>query len=176
MSKYISIIIVLILSALCFAFGINTTGGEEQIFRMHIRANSNLDEDQSVKLVIRDDFVEYLTPLVAECKTKQDVINLVEREKEVLQNMANNILKQNGFSYTCNIKICNEFFPERYYGDKQVKQGYYDALICELGLAKGDNWWCVVYPPLCFVDYQKSTNVVYKSKLLEIINKFFGKE
>ena len=177
MSKYISIIIVCFLAFFCVFICVNGQNeASEQIFRMHIRANSNEQVDQDIKLVIRDAFVSYLTPKVAEISTKQDAINLVKQEKKNLEQIADEILMDNGFAYKSNVKVCCEYFPERYYGEFQVKQGYYDALICELGEAKGNNWWCVVYPPLCFVDYKTSNDVVYKSKLWEIINKFLSKE
>ena len=177
MAKYISVIIVLIALFVGCYFAFNPAPRDcEQIFRMHIRANSNEQVDQDIKLVIRDEFVNYLTPKLELVTTKSEAMQLVENEKLALKSIADSILSQNGFNYTRNIKVCNEFFPERYYGEFQVEQGYYDALICELGEAKGNNWWCVVYPPLCFVDYKTSNNVVYKSKLWEIINKFFNKE
>ena len=177
MSKYITIIVVVLLSALCVAVCTSqSVRVSEQIFRMHIRANSNLEADQNVKMQIKEEFVSFLTPLVEGCESKQDVIQMVKENKDNLEDIVDKVLLKNGFTYKSNVKVCNEFFPERYYGDFQVKQGYYDALICELGEAKGNNWWCVVYPPLCFVDYNQTNSVVYKSKLWEIINKFFGRE
>ena len=177
MSKYITIIAVVLLSALCVVVCSNqSVSASEQLFRMHIRANSNLEADQNVKMEIKEEFVNFLTPLVEKCESKLDVMRMVQNNKEKLESIADGILEKRGFEYRSNVKVCNEFFPERYYGDFQVKQGYYDALICELGEAKGNNWWCVVYPPLCFVDYDQTNSVVYKSKLWEIINKFFGRE
>lgn len=177
MKKYISIIIAVVLVVCCIIFGFqNNEQTQEQIFRLHIRANSNEQIDQEVKMQIKEEFVEFLTPYVADCNSKQDVMDLTIKLKAQLEEIADNILISQGFSYKSNVKVCNEYFPERYYGDFQVQKGYYDALICELGEAKGDNWWCVVYPPLCFVDYNATNNVVYKSKLWEIINKFFCKE
>ena len=62
------------------------------------------------------------------------------------------ILRQKGFNYVSNVKINNEYFPSRTYENTTLESGYYDAVIIELGEAKGDNWWCVMYPPLCFVN------------------------
>ena len=83
------------------------------------------------------------------------------------------ILKSNGFNYLSNVKIANEEFPLRVYENITLKEGYYDAVIVELGKAEGDNWWCVMYPPLCF--YGETENVKYKFKLKEIIDAFFNK-
>ena len=81
------------------------------------------------------------------------------------------VLKDNGFAYKCSIEINNEFFPTRTYDELTLEADYYDALIIKLGDGVGDNWWCVMYPNLCFNDIQ---NVVYKSKIVEIIEKIKG--
>ena len=70
-------------------------------------------------------------------------------QKERLEAIADGILSNNGFSYKCEIVVRNEKFPTRVYDGVTLKSGYYDALIVNLGKAEGDNWWCVVYPPLC---------------------------
>ena len=143
--------------------------------RIHIRANSNLQKDQDVKYDIKDAIVEFLTPKIAECTTKQQVVDLICNNKKQLENLANNLLNQKGFDYTANIKIDSEVFPTRTYEGYTLQSGVYDAIIVELGSATGNNWWCVVYPPLCFVNYCDSSNqnVVYKSKIWEIIKQFF---
>jgi stage II sporulation protein R len=92
--------------------------------------------------------------------------NLLEIER-----VANAVLKDGGFTYTCKAKLVTEEFPTRVYDGFTLEQGIYDALILELGSAKGDNWWCVVYPPLCFAS-PNGKNVVYKSKIAEIIRRW----
>lgn len=153
----------------------NNSGEDINLFRMHIRANSNVDVDQSVKYEIKEQFVEFLTPYIADCETVAQAKKVVNELSSSLKIIADDILIKNGFTYTSKIKICNEFFPDRYYKDFLVQSGYYDALICELGEAKGDNWWCVVYPPLCFVDCGAKSGVVYKSKILELIDRYMAK-
>ena len=176
MQKIVSVLIAVALCvvAALFCF-IIPQGQNTKIFRLHIRANSNLAVDQEVKMQIKEDFVEFLTPLVASCTTKEQVIAMCLKVLGQLDNIANNVLISEGFNYTANTKVCNEYFPERMYGDKTVPCGYYDALICELGEAQGDNWWCVVYPPLCFAGGD-CINVQYKSKIQEIIAWFFRQE
>lgn len=143
-----------------------------EFFRIHIRANSNLEEDQYVKYLIKDEVVEYLTPYLANCQSFEDVEQVLSSKIDGIQTVADNVLRENGFTYSTTAKINNEYFPTRSYAGYVLDSGYYDALILEIGEGIGDNWWCVVYPPLCFVD--TTQNVVYKSKFLEIINKFFG--
>ncbi len=144
--------------------------------RIHIRANSNSDVDQSIKYKIKDEFVQYLTPKIALCKTKADVVNVICNQTTNLQNLADGTLKQAGLNYKSNIKIDREVFPTRTYEGYTLESGIYDAIIVELGSAKGNNWWCVIYPPLCFTNYSSANNqsVVYKSKIWGIIKQFFS--
>ena len=144
---------------------------EVEYLRIHVRADSNLKSAQDVKYLVKDGLVEYLTPKLANCKTKKRAEEMLRENLSELENIANDILLSNGFTYKSTITLKSEQFPTRSYGELTLEQGYYDALIVNLGSGEGDNWWCVVYPPLCFVS--DGTPCVYKSKLLEIINEFF---
>lgn len=179
MKKVIGVLVFIV--SLVVIIGLTTNSSvqiddTENLLRIHIRANSNQQIDQNIKYEIKDKFVDYLTPLVCECDSKQEAIGLIEKNKKNLKNIADEVLKQNNFEYESNIKIAKEYFPTRQYQNYTVQSGVYDAIIVELGDASGNNWWCVIYPPLCFTNFTNSQNVVYKSKIMEIINKYFGKE
>lgn len=180
MKKTAIICICAILILVFVGVALNLNGGNEyknsDYLRIHIRANSNTQQDQDVKYIIKDSFVEFLTPKIAFCTTKQQVVEMIINNRQQLQNLANSVLKQNGFNYTANVKIDAEVFPTRTYQGHTLQSGVYDAIIVELGSATGNNWWCVVYPPLCFVNAADSSfeNIVYKSKLWEIIKQFFN--
>ncbi len=139
--------------------------------RIHIRADSNGSEAQAVKYKVRDAVVAYLTPTVSECETKREAIEKIKGKLSEIERTAKNILIQNGYFYGARAEVRQETFPTRVYENVTLEAGVYDALILELGSGKGDNWWCVVYPPLCFSG--GNGNVVYKSKIAEIIRKFF---
>ncbi|MBQ3494032.1 MAG: stage II sporulation protein R [Clostridia bacterium] len=141
---------------------------KQEYIRIHIRANSNLEIDQNVKYQIKDEVVEFLTPQIVYCENKQDFFDVIEYNLKDIEEIANNILKQKGFSYVSKASLCQEDFPTRSYNGFVLESGIYDALILSLGEAKGDNWWCVVYPPLCFIE-SANQNVLYKSKILEIL-------
>ena len=145
-----------------------------EYLRIHIRANSNLENDQSVKLLVKDVVVDYLTPYIARIDTTAEAYDLLQSKLSEIEKITDYTLKQNGFNYFSKAKLTEEKFPTRTYQNLTLQSGYYDALIIELGEAKGDNWWCVVYPPLCFVG--EGQNYVYKSKIQEIINGFFQKK
>ena len=166
---------IIILLLFISSFALIGCGVSESVVRIHIRANSNSECDQSVKLEVRDSVINYITPLISECESSSDVKNVLEDNLENIENVANGVLLKSGFNYVSNAEIRNEYFPSRDYEGEIYPADYYDALIIELGTGKGDNWWCVAYPPLCFVgEGTGCNNIQYRSKLLDMIAKFFG--
>ena len=165
------VLIVLAFLAIVFCAPAQTN---DQFVRIHIRADSNAQSDQDVKYVVKNAVVDFLAPHLANATTKQKAMQIVESQLNNIQQLCNETLKANGFAYTSTVKLCQESFPDRTYNGVTLPQGVYDALIIELGSSQGNNWWCVVYPPLCFVSGQSNgTNtIVFRSKLLEIINEW----
>lgn len=165
---------VLIVLAAALGLLLVCVGGREketgEYLRIHIRADSNDEEAQAVKFKVRDGVVSYLTPAVAECGTKAAAMEILGARLGEIEQVADRILKENGFSYGARARLSREDFPTRVYEGLTLEAGWYDALILELGSGEGDNWWCVVYPPLCFAG--GGGNVVYKSKIWEIIQNF----
>ena len=139
-----------------------------EYLRIHIRADSNEAAAQSVKYRVRDQVVEYLTPLVANCNNQAAAFESVNGQLKELAGVATAVLHEQGFPYAATAELANEQFPTRVYEGYTLPAGEYTALIIRLGRGEGDNWWCVVYPPLCFAA-DTGTNVVYKSKIIEII-------
>lgn len=143
--------------------------------RLHIRANSNMAVDQNVKYEIKDMMVEFLTPYFCNVKSKADAVKKVEELTAEITIRCVNLLREKGFFYSVNVKINNEYFPTRTYNNTTLESGYYDAVIIELGDAVGDNWWCVMYPPLCFVNKNENNmQIKYKSKIVEWFKSLFN--
>ncbi len=175
MKKFAAICILLtaIVAVAFISWGVSDMGTPECAYlRVHIRADSNEAEAQAVKYRVRDAVVRYLTPVVAECDSKTRAMMAIEKELGAIEEVAKEILRENGFSYGAKASLRREDFPTRVYDGVTLEAGVYDALILELGSGKGDNWWCVVYPPLCFTS--GNGNIVYKSMIAEIIKKFFA--
>lgn len=172
MKKVLSVVAVMFCVLFCLT---GCTQNKESYLRIHIRANSNLSIDQNVKYLVKDEVVMFLTPIIANSVSFEDVKQKLENNKSNIENVCNSVLKNAGFNYTAKAKIATEYFPTRAYGEYVLESDFYDALIIELGEASGDNWWCVVYPPLCFLNAKEinGTSIKYKSKLIEIINNFF---
>lgn len=150
----------------------NSGQDNNSYLRIHIRANSNLEKDQDIKYIIKDAIVDFLTPVISRCKTREDFESALKQNLLNIECIADEILAQNSFDYKTSAQINNEYFPVRSYDNVTLQNGYYDALIINLGSGKGDNWWCVVYPPLCFLN--SNADYYYKSRILEVIKKYFG--
>ena len=146
---------------------------EPEYLRMHVRANSNSAEDQAVKYEVKEAIVEYLTPVAASAESKEEAVAALEAALPGIERTANAVLAENGFAYLSRAEIRAEEFPTRVYDGVTLEAGVYDALIVELGSGKGANWWCVVYPPLCFAG-ETGANVQYRSRIWEIIHDFFA--
>ncbi|MDR2634585.1 MAG: stage II sporulation protein R, partial [Clostridiales bacterium] len=102
-------------------------------------------------------------------------ICLIERSLNEIKTVADGALRENGFKYGATARLAREEFPKRQYLDYTFESGVYDALIVELGTGEGDNWWCVAFPPLCFIEAEDADDFRYKSKIKELIDKYFGK-
>lgn len=174
MKNKICVIVVLILLLFIGASFLPTAEVEYDYLRLHIRANSNSEIDQNIKYEIKDELVEFLTPYFCNVTSKNEAIDIVNNLKEKMSEICVEVLRKNGFNYSANVKINNEYFPTRTYSNTTLESGYYDAVIVELGCAEGDNWWCVMYPPLCFITRENQTEITFKSKIVEWFKSLFN--
>lgn len=164
--------VIIVLSAI--GVSLPRQSANTEYLRIHVRADSNEEQAQLVKYKVKDAVVEYLTPIIAQLDTKEKAERRLKEELIQIEKVADGVLKNNGFDYTCNAYLNEERFPTRVYGDLTLEEGYYDALILELGKGQGDNWWCVVYPPLCFTG--EGAGYKYQSKIYQIIKDFIQRK
>ena len=167
--KYIIGIISAIALVLVLLFCPINSESSVQYLRIHIRANSNSYADQSVKYKVKDAVVEELIPLVREIESFEEAKKVIEANFGFIESVADRVLEENDFTYKTHAKIDNEYFPTRTYEDVTLEEGNYDALILELGSGEGNNWWCIVFPAFCFTKTKNSDNIVYISRIWEII-------
>lgn len=173
MKKLICFIAIAFLCVACAVFAAQRQPLQEvkaDYLRIHVRANSNSAEDQQVKYEIKDQVVAFIAPYIAECVTKERALEVIGGVLGEIERVCDEELAVRGKGYRARAEIRSEQFPTRVYGDLTLEEGIYEALIIELGTGEGDNWWCVIYPPLCFTS--ASASVEYKSIVLEIINRF----
>ena len=125
---------------------------EESFFRLHVIANSDSEEDQNLKYKVRDNLIKYMNTLCKDVESKDDAIEIANLHLDEFKQIAEETIKNNGYTYSVNVEIGNFSFPTKNYGDVSLPAGYYDALRVKIGNAEGQNWWCVMFPPLCFVN------------------------
>jgi len=127
----------------------------DNLIRLHVLANSDSPKDQKVKLMVRDAIVQYLSPKLKDVKSNIIAKQIVMDNKAKLTEISKSVLLENSFSYPVSIEVGVFDFPVKSYGDLTLPEGKYEAVRILLGEAKGANWWCVLFPPLCFIDDNK---------------------
>ena len=147
---------------------------EDSVLRLHIVANSDSDEDQALKLKVRDEVVDRCGFLFENCVSAEQSIKTAADNIGFIKYVAEQVITENGYNYDADCQVTQCSFPTKQYerpGDSVVSlpRGEYNALNIKIGAAKGKNWWCVMYPPLCFVDGVASvpdeTDELLKSQL-----------
>ena len=142
-------------------------GLENNIFRLHILANSDSNEDQALKLLVRDGILDYMKEINKNSNNKDLTIENTQSHLDEIKSKCEEILRQNNSDYEVSIEIGNFYFPTKYYGNISLPAGNYDALRIKIGEAKGQNWWCSLFPPLCFIDISSGYLSEEDSKILE---------
>lgn len=141
-----------------------------QIIRFHVRANSDNEEDQALKLKVRDKILEEAQPLLEESKSIDETRLIIKKNLDKLKSIAQEVIGKEGKTYDVDIKFGIESFPTRKYGNMVFPAGEYESLIVEIGEGKGQNWWCVMFPPLCFVDMVSGTPAYAEEDLNKVLS------
>ncbi len=130
----------------------------QNVLRLHVLANSDSQEDQALKLVVRDRLLKESSALFINCTTPDESRSVFLKEKERLTKAAADEIESRGYAYPVTLSLEKTYFPTRYYDNIALPAGEYDAVRVEIGKAEGQNWWCVMFPPLCFVDGSVSSD------------------
>ena len=126
----------------------------DKLIRFHVIANSDSTEDQQLKLKVRDAVISYLQPKLEKSKSIEQSEKIIKSEYKNLQKISKNIITKNGYDYNVKLGLQYSNFPAKQYSSVVLPAGKYKALKIIIGEGKGKNWWCVMFPPLCFVDDQ----------------------
>lgn len=126
-----------------------------KLIRFHVIANSDSKEDQNLKLMIRDKVLEYIAPKLKDSKTIEESREILRKNDKNIKEIAQKVVRQNGYNYNVSTTLSMENFPVKAYGNITLPQGKYEAYKILIGNSNGQNWWCVMFPPLCFVDLAK---------------------
>ena len=136
----------------------------EKIIRFHVLANSDSEEDQDLKLKVRDEVIGYMTPILNESKSVDESRELLISNQNKVIEIAKEVIRREGYDYDVNVELAMTNFPVKTYGNVTLPQGEYEAFRVLIGEAKGQNWWCVMFPPLCFIDMSKGQISYEKSE------------
>ena len=165
------------------AFSSNTantellSGGAPEILRLHVVANSNSDEDQRVKLLVRDALVKEFAP----AGSKDEAERILLKDGGGVLETVQRVLHDQNCSYGAQLKLGVLDFPDRTYDGIVFPAGQYEALRVELGSAQGKNWWCVLFPPLCLVDagvqdIPDSDKLIFESDIAKLLKEWKEKD
>ena len=127
----------------------------EKLIRFHVLANSDSDIDQDLKLRVKDEVLKYISPILNESQSLEESREILKREDKNIIKIAEDYIKSQGFDYTVETTLTRENFPVKEYGNIVLPQGEYEAYRILIGEGEGQNWWCVMFPPLCFIDVTK---------------------
>ena len=161
----------------------------DKLIRMHIIANSDSEEDQMLKLKVRDAVNDYFSLCLSECKNKNDAADIITDNYDKIEAVVKNTIDSYGAGYDVSVSLSDEYYPTRHYDEFSLPAGKYTSLQIKLGDADGKNWWCVVFPPLCTASIMDteladvgltdeeiafikidSDGTVFKFKVLELIS------
>lgn len=145
----------------------------EEAIRIRIIANSNSEYDQYVKTKIKNNIENNIYEMLKDTKSIEESRAIINNNLSVIDNNIKDTLQllNSNTNYTINFGL--NYFPMKEYKGIKYNSGYYESLVVTLGKGEGDNWWCVLFPPLCLLEAEESTEVEYKSLVKEIIDKYF---
>lgn len=124
----------------------------QEVLRFHVLANSDSEEDQQLKMQVKEAVIAYLEEELPEGLDVDETKDWVKRHTDELELVSQNVVEAKGYVYPVSAAVTTCYFPQKSYGDVTFPKGNYTALRVEIGAAKGQNWWCVLYPNLCFLD------------------------
>lgn len=169
-----TIILILSIIAIYIFIGYKFSDIEipEEALRIRILANSNSDYDQSVKNNVKEEIQDYVYNLLKDTKDINEARKIINSNLNSISLLTSKNLESQNYNLPFKINFGLNYFPKKEYKGITYKAGYYESLLITLGEGKGDNWWCVLFPPLCLLEAEESTNVEYTTVVSEILKKY----
>lgn len=149
------------------------TSISKKIIRFHVLANSDSVKDQQLKIKVKNKVIDFLQPKLQNSKSLDESRRIIKKNDSQVRAIAEKVIKNNGYNYSVKTELAQENFPVKSYGNITLNAGRYEAYRILIGKAEGQNWWCVMFPPLCFVDVTKGEVQEKKSEdeLGKVLNK-----
>lgn len=124
----------------------------KEVIRFHVVANSDTTDDQLLKQKVRDEVIGFIEPLIEECESVEDTRYIIKGSLPIIKEISEEVIEDWGKDYQVYVALDKANFPTKSYGDVVLPAGEYEACRIVIGEGKGENWWCVMYPPLCYLD------------------------
>ncbi|HHZ01240.1 MAG TPA: stage II sporulation protein R [Tissierellia bacterium] len=153
---FVALAIVIAYSAEAYT---NLSQIKGKVIRLHVMANSDSLEDQELKYKVRNKIISVFNEEFENISQKPDGSRLIVEKLSQIRQEAEKIIREEGYDYDVDVYYGNYRFPRKAYEEIVLPEGYYDALKIEIGKAQGSNWWCVMFPPMCFVDFGKNQDL-----------------
>lgn len=171
MGFQMKLLIILLVTALFYFCYITTEeylqqSQKDDIVRFHVLANSNSQEDQELKLKVRDSVIELMNVELKPSESTAETKEIIKKSLDKIENRAALTLKEEGYVYPVKAELAMTWIPEKKYGKLIFPAGEYEALNIVIGEGKGQNWWCVLFPPLCFIENSDNEENTYASLAL----------
>lgn len=151
----------------------------DQAIRLRVIPNSNQTEDQWIKTKVRDNIQKEIYDLLKDTKNIEEARTLLKNNLHDFEVIVEDTLKENDVEQTIKLNYGLNYFPQKDYKGVTYEEGYYESMVITLGKGEGDNWWCVLFPPLCLLEAEETQaqdEVEYKFFVKELIDKFFKNE
>jgi len=145
----------------------------DEAIRLRVLANSNSNHDQEVKEKVRNELQNNMYSLLQNTNSIDEAREIIKTNMYSFNTTINSVLEKEEPHIEYAIDFGSHYFPDKVYKGIKYEEGYYESLLVKLGEGKGDNWWCVLFPPLCLLEAEESTDVEYKFFVQELIDKFF---
>lgn len=170
--KKIIIPILIILTLLTLNTKASANLIPDEAIRLRVLANSNSEYDQQIKLEIKDQIQIDLYNLLKDTKGIEEARKIIKKNIPNISSKVEKILEQENYQEGFSIHFGSHYFPEKEFKGITYEEGYYESLLITLGKGEGNNWWCVLFPPLCLVEAEESDEVEYKFFIKELIDKY----
>ena len=144
----------------------------EEAIRFRVVPHSNEKVDQDVKILVRDEVQNYMSNILQNVDDIDVSREIISSHLSQINNEIEQVLQKENYTHPFTVNFGLNYFPTKEYKGIIYDEGYYESLVITLGSGKGSNWWCVLFPPLCLIEAEESTEVEYTSYVKEILDKY----
>lgn len=146
----------------------------DSAIRIRVIPNSDLDEDIAIKEEVKSILAEILYSKLLTATSIEDSRTIITNELDLIDERIDELFELKGYDKTFDVNFGLNYFPVKEFNGINYDEGYYESLVVSIGEAKGSNWWCVLFPPLCLVDDENRSEKEYKSLVKQMINKYLS--